>query len=187
MGDWISSCPGPAGGHDWPATSYDPKTDLMIIPLHQSCVLMRAEPMEKKIGVGGDAGSQRLFEMPGTDGNLGKLAAYNTTTMKALWSFQQKAPFLTGVLTTDGGVGFVGDFDRRFRAFETATGKTLVADPASHQRAGPCRQLCGGRQAIYRGGNRLGGGSPVGKPTTLMPQRASSQQRRGDLRLRAAG
>ncbi|MBW8747797.1 MAG: PQQ-binding-like beta-propeller repeat protein, partial [Acidobacteria bacterium] len=52
VGDWISSCPGPAGGHDWPATSYDPKTDLMVIPLHQSCVLMRAEPMEKKIGVG---------------------------------------------------------------------------------------------------------------------------------------
>ncbi|HYS45580.1 MAG TPA: PQQ-binding-like beta-propeller repeat protein, partial [Rhizomicrobium sp.] len=125
VGDWISSCPGPAGGHDWPATSYDPKTDLMVIPLHQSCVLMRAEPMEKKIGVGGDAGSQRLFEMPGTDGNLGKLVAYNTRTMQALWSLQQKAPFLTGVLTTDGGVGFVGDFDRRFRAFETATGKTL--------------------------------------------------------------
>ncbi len=47
IGEWISSCPGPAGGHDWPATSYDPKTDLMIIPLHQSCVLMRAEPMEE--------------------------------------------------------------------------------------------------------------------------------------------
>jgi hypothetical protein len=34
---------------------------------------MRAEPMEKKIGVGGNAGSQLLFEMPGTDGNLGGL------------------------------------------------------------------------------------------------------------------
>jgi alcohol dehydrogenase (cytochrome c) len=33
-----SSCPGPAGGHDWPATSYDPNSDLMVIPLHQSCV-----------------------------------------------------------------------------------------------------------------------------------------------------
>ena len=169
IGDWISSCPGPAGGHDWPATSYDPKTDLMIIPLHQSCVLMRAEPMEKKIGVGGDAGSQKLFEMPGTDGNLGKLAAYNTTTMKALWSFQQKAPFLTGVLTTDGGVGFVGDFDRRVRAFETATGRTLWQTrlPTSVQGHIVSYAVDGKQYIAIESG--LGGGSPVGKPTTLLP------------------
>ena len=169
IGDWISSCPGPAGGHDWPATSYDPKTDLMVIPLHQSCVLMRAEPMEKKIGVGGNSASQKLFEMPGTDGNLGKLAAYNTRTMKAAWSFQQKSPFLTGVLTTGGGVGFVGDFDRRFRAFETATGKTLWQTrlPTSVQ-GHVVSYAVGGKQyiAVETG---LGGGSPVGKPTTLLP------------------
>jgi alcohol dehydrogenase (cytochrome c) len=169
VGDWISSCPGPAGGHDWPSTSYDPKTDLIIIPLHQSCVLMRAEPMEKKIGVGGDAGSQRLFEMPGTDGNLGKLAAYNTKTMKALWSFQQKAPFLTGVLTTDGGVGFVGDFDRRFRAIETVTGKTLwqARLPTSVQGHVVSYAVNGKQYIAVETG--LGGGSPVGKPTTLLP------------------
>jgi hypothetical protein len=187
IGDWISSCPGPAGGHDWPATSYDPGSDLMVIPLHQSCVLMRAEPMERKIGVGGNSASQKLFEMPGTHGNLGKLAAYNTKTMKAEWSFQQKSPFLTGVLTTSGGVGFVGDFDRRFRAFETKTGKSFVADKAAHQRAGPCRQLCGGRQAIYRGGNRPGRRQPGGQTHHLAPQRASSQQWQCDLCLRLTG
>jgi alcohol dehydrogenase (cytochrome c) len=169
VGDWISSCPGPAGGHDWPATSYDPKTDLMVIPLHQSCVLMRAEPMEKKIGVGGNSASQKLFEMPGTDGNLGKLAAYNTKTMKAEWSFQQKAPFLTGVLTTDGGVGFVGDFDRRVRAFETATGRTLWQTrlPTSAQGHIVSYAVDGKQYIAIESG--LGGGSPVGKPTTLLP------------------
>ena len=169
IGDWISSCPGPAGGHDWPATSYDPGTDLMVIPLHQSCVLMRAEPMEKKIGVGGNSASQKLFEMPGTDGNLGKLAAYNTRTMKALWSLQQKAPFLTGVLTTGGGVGFVGDFDRRFRAFETGTGKTLWQTrlPTSVQGHVVGYAVDGKQYIAVETG--LGGGSPVGKPTTLMP------------------
>jgi len=169
IGDWISSCPGPAGGHDWPATSYDPKTDLMVIPLHQSCVLMRAEPMEKKIGVGGNSASQKLFEMPGTDGNLGKLAAYNTKTMKAEWSFQQKAPFLTGVLTTGGGVGFVGDFDRRVRAFETATGRTLWQTrlPTSAQGHIVSFAVDGKQYIAIESG--LGGGSPVGKPTTLLP------------------
>jgi alcohol dehydrogenase (cytochrome c) len=168
-GEWLSSCPGPAGGHDWPATSYDPKNDLMVIPLHQSCVMFRAEAMEKKIGVGGNAASQQLFEMPGTDGNLGKLTAYNTKTMKALWSFQQKAPFLTGVLTTGGGVGFVGDFDRRFRAFETTTGKTLWQTrlPTSVQGHVVSYAVDGKQYVAVETG--LGGGSPVGKATTLMP------------------
>lgn len=169
IGEWISSCPGPAGGKDWPATSYDPKSDLLIIPLQQNCILMRAEPMEKKIGVGGDAGSELSFEMPGTDGNLGKLAAYNTRTMKALWSFQQKAPFLTGVLTTDGGVGFVGDYDRRFRAIETVSGRTLWQTrlPTSVQGHVVSFAVNGKQYIAVESG--LGGGSPVGKPATLMP------------------
>jgi alcohol dehydrogenase (cytochrome c) len=89
--------------------------------------------------------------------------------MKALWSFQQKAPFLTGVLTTDGGVGFVGDFDRRFRAFETATGKTLWQTrlPTSVQGHVVSYAVDGKQYIAVETG--LGGGSPVGKPTTLMP------------------
>ena len=169
VGEWMSSCPGPAGGHDWPATSYDPATDLMLIPLSQSCVLMRGLPLEKEIGPAAtNAGQQQLFEMPGTDGNLGRLAAYNTRTMQAAWSLQQKAPFLTGVLTTGGGVAFVGDFDRRFRAIETATGKTLWQTRLPTSVQGHVVSFAvNGRQyiAVETG---LGGGSPVAKPTTLL-------------------
>jgi alcohol dehydrogenase (cytochrome c) len=133
-------------------------------------VMMRAEPMEKKLGVGGNAGSQLLFEMPGTDGNLGKLAAYNTRTMKPVWSFQQKSPFLTGVLTTDGGVGFVGDYDRRVRAFETATGKTLWRTrlPTGAQGHIISYAVDGKQYIAVESG--LGGGSPLGKPATLIPE-----------------
>ncbi|MBN9590233.1 MAG: hypothetical protein BGN85_11655 [Alphaproteobacteria bacterium 64-11] len=169
VGEWMSSCPGPAGGHDWPATSYDPDSDLMLIPLHQSCVLMRGLPLEKEIGPAAtNAGQQQLFEMPGTDGNLGRLAAYNTATMKAAWSMQQKAPFLTGVLTTGGGLAFVGDFDRRFRAIETRSGRTLWQTRLTTSVQGHVVSYAvNGRQyiAVETG---LGGGSPVAKPTTLL-------------------
>ncbi|MGA2365155.1 MAG: PQQ-binding-like beta-propeller repeat protein, partial [Steroidobacteraceae bacterium] len=63
---WLSSCPGPEGGHDWQATSYHQPTDTLIIPLSQSCVFMLGN------------GSQKYFEMPGTDGNMGRLSAYRT-------------------------------------------------------------------------------------------------------------
>ncbi len=70
-------------------------------------------------------GRRSSMRCPAPTAIWGRLSAYNTATMQAAWTFQQKAPFLTGVLTTAGGVAYVGDFDRRFRAIDTKTGQTL--------------------------------------------------------------
>jgi alcohol dehydrogenase (cytochrome c) len=63
--------------------------------------------------------------MPGTDGMLARLAAWDVGTMEEKWAHQQRAMFLTGVLTTGGGLAFVGDVDRYFKAFEVQTGEVL--------------------------------------------------------------
>ena len=154
--EWLSSCPGPEGGHDWQATSYHQPSDALIIPLSQSCVFMLGN------------GSQTYFEMPGSDGNMGRLSAYRTSDLKPLWSFQQRAPFLTGVVSTAGNLAFVGDFDRVFRAVDVRNGKTLWKTRLGTTVQGyPVSFSVDGKQyiAVTTG---LGGGSPQQKPTALL-------------------
>ena len=155
---WLSSCPGPEGGHDWQATSYHQPSDTLIIPLSQSCVFMLGN------------GSQAYFEMPGSDGNMGRLSAYRTADMKPLWSFQQRAPFLTGVISTAGNVAFVGDFDRVFRAVDVRNGQTLWKTRLGTTVQGfPVSFSVDGKQyvAVTTG---LGGGSPEAKPGTMLSE-----------------
>jgi len=165
---WISACPSAAGGHDWPPTSYDQANDLIIIPLDQSCNLMLGHDVAQHTGTVNTEGEERVFFTPGTDGNMGRLAAYRTSDMKPVWSFQQRSPFLTGVLSTDGNIALVGDYDRVFRAVQTTTGKTLwtVRLPTVVQ-GNPVSYAVDGKQyiAITTG---LGGGSPFAKPSSML-------------------
>jgi alcohol dehydrogenase (cytochrome c) len=147
-------CPGMRGGKLIQTHAYSPATQMLYSPVSNACSTFEVVPLEEEAsGV-----RYKIAPMEKAQGKVGRLSAISAATGEVKWTHDQRAA-IGSVLTTAGGLVFVGDFHRYFRAHDADTGKVLWEVPLSAPVTGyPISYAVGGKQyvAVAVGGNTSG-------------------------------
>jgi alcohol dehydrogenase (cytochrome c) len=119
-------CPSSYGARNWPATAFDLETDILYVPLVETCTDFTWVPRDAaETAAGGMDIRGGPKSLPNTDGNFGRVEAINLKSRQVVWTRRQRAPIASSMLATGGGIVFSGARDRRFRAYDAANGKVL--------------------------------------------------------------
>ena len=155
IGDNQIVCPGMRGGKLFQTDAYNPKTNTIYSPVSNECT--NYEVVSLDLNVSG-VDYSKIFHMQDSNDQVGRLAAVSASTGQLLWNYDQRAA-LGSVLTTGGGLVFVGDLHRYFRALDAQTGKVLWDIPLGAPVTGyPVSYAAQGKQyiAVVVGGGTSG-------------------------------
>jgi len=150
-GKTVSFCPSLWGGKNWPPVAFSPKTRLLYIPANENfCSTSSGRETEYEAGQV-YMGAQTVFTtVPGAD-HFGEVQAWNVDTGKRVWTHNYTdSPNWGPMLATAGGLVFSGGTnDRKFHAFDAATGKLLWEFPTNSGILGqPTSFMIDGKQYI---------------------------------------
>jgi len=117
-------CPSSTGGKEFIPSAFSPRTGLLYIPAHNTC--MDYEGIEANYISGTPYLGADVKMYPGPGGFQGELIAWDPVAARAVWSLkEQKFPVYSGVLATAGDVVFYGNMEGWFRALDARSGKEL--------------------------------------------------------------
>ena len=117
-------CPSSTGGKEFVPSSFSPRTGLLYIPAHNTCMDYEGTAVNYIAGTPYLGASVRMY--PGPGGYQGELIAWDVAQAKKVWSIKETdLPVYSGVLSTGGDLVFYGTMDGWFRAIDAHSGKTI--------------------------------------------------------------
>jgi len=126
-------CPSLWGGKNWPPIAFSPKTRMIYIPANDNlCETMTGDRTSYRAGERFVGATYTFSVVPGAD-HVGEVQAWNVDTGMRVWTHKyMNSPNWGPMLATGGGLVFTGGTnDRKFHAFDAATGKLLWEFPTS--------------------------------------------------------
>jgi PQQ-dependent dehydrogenase (methanol/ethanol family) len=117
-------CPSSTGAKEFVPSAFSPRTGLLYIPAHNTC--MDYEGIESNYIAGTPYLGASVKMYPGPGDYQGELVAWDPVAAREVWGVkEQKFPVYSGVLATAGDVVFYGTMDGWFRALDAHSGKVL--------------------------------------------------------------
>jgi alcohol dehydrogenase (cytochrome c) len=116
-------CPSATGAKEFNPSAFSPRTGLLYIPAHNTC--MDHESLEANYIAGTPYLGASVRMYPG-EGHHGELVAWDPIRASKVWSIKDtKFPLYSGVLATGGDVVFFGTMDGLFKAADARSGEEL--------------------------------------------------------------
>jgi PQQ-dependent dehydrogenase (methanol/ethanol family) len=117
-------CPSSTGAKEFVPSAFSPRTGLLYIPAHNTC--MDYEGIEANYIAGTPYLGASVKMFPGPGGYQGELVAWDVARARKVWGLRDaKLPVYSGVLATAGDLVFYGSMDGWFRAVDARTGSEL--------------------------------------------------------------
>jgi PQQ-dependent dehydrogenase (methanol/ethanol family) len=116
-------CPSSTGAKEWNPSAFSPKTGLLYIPAHNTCMDYEATDVSYIAGTPYLGASVKMYQ---GEGHHGELVAWDPRAARPVWSVKDmKFPLYSGVLATAGDVVFYGTMDGWFKAVDARSGREL--------------------------------------------------------------
>jgi alcohol dehydrogenase (cytochrome c) len=113
-------CPASEGGKWWNPMAYSPPKQLVFVPSREICTDIKSAKGERTPG----KPHWGIGSIKWNKGH-GQLVALDAKSGTKKWTVEAPSPFMSGVLTTNGGLVFAGTPEGEFKAYDQETGKEL--------------------------------------------------------------